>query len=74
MENFKTFVKKSLEYFIQRNKINRLNLEEHVAIAKSANDIRIKNDEYLHAVLDRFSNDNSIFTREMYLTCAQVGL
>jgi hypothetical protein len=74
MENFKTFVKKSLEYFIQRNKINRLNLEEHVAIAKSVNDIRIKNDEYLHAVLDRFSNDNSIFTREMYLTCAQVGL
>jgi hypothetical protein len=74
MENLKTFVKKSLEYFTQRNKINKLNLEEHIIIAKSVNDLRIKNDEYLHAVLERFSNDNSIFAREMYLICAQVGL
>ena len=56
MENFKTFIMKSLEYFSQKNKINRLNIEEHVAIAKTVNDFRIKNDEYLHALLDRYSN------------------
>lgn len=50
-----------------------MSLEEHINLINAANMYLIRNDEYMHAVFQRFLQDNSIFTRELYLTCAKVG-
>lgn len=74
IENVKLFYKNSLDYFVQRRNINKIPLEDHVELIKAANDFKIRNDEYVHAVFDNYNNDVNIFKRELYLVAGNIGL
>jgi hypothetical protein len=74
MENAKIFFKNGLEYFANRKNIHKMPLEDHVELIKSANDFKIRNDEHIHAIFDRFHNDINIYKRELYLLAGNMGL
>lgn len=74
IENVKQFYKNSLDYFLQRRNIYKIPLEDHVELIKTANDFKIRNDDYVHAVFEQYANDINIFKRELYLVAGQIGL
>lgn len=41
---------------------------------KAANDFKVRNDEYIHAVFEKFSSDFNIFKRELYLVAGNMEL
>lgn len=74
IDNVKTFYKNSLDYFVQNRNINKIPLEDHVELIKAANDFKIRNDDYVHALFDNYHNDVNIFKRELYLVAGQIGV
>jgi len=74
IDNVKAFYKNSLDYFVQRRNINKIPLEDHVELIKAANDFKIRNDDYVHAVFENYNNDVNIFKRELYLVAGHIGV
>lgn len=63
IDNIKSFFKSSLEFFTQRNKVHKFSLEDHIGLIRAANDYRVRNDDHIHAVLDYYANDPTIWKR-----------
>ena len=74
IDNIKSFFKSSLEFFTQRNKVHKFSLEDHIGLIRAANDYRVRNDDHIHAVLDYYANDPTIWKRELYLLAGQIGV
>jgi len=74
IDNAKIFLKNSMEYFIQRRNIHKIPLEDHIELIKSANDFKVRNDDYIHAVFEKYNTDHNLWKRELYLVAGNVGL
>lgn len=63
IENVKSFFKNAMEYFTQRRNTHKLPLEDHIELIKAANDLKIRNDEYVHTLFEKYSGDNNTWKR-----------
>ena len=74
IDNVKIFFKNALEYFTDKRNIHKIPLEDHVELLRSANDFKIRNDDYVHGLFSWFHSDANIFKRELYVVAGNLGV